>query len=206
MGSFKFFEAFLLYKGTLYNVEGWDRDYQGDCWESNIIENGLLYSEIPLIIPTKQLNKEDLIQLIVNGQSFKNIVKDLAKRKIISYVDRELCRNALYSNFPQKFQIYNKYTFDKVKLICNLLRIDKDKMNLLNGKEIILICSEFILINGEEKYETIFFDEIEDMTLSLQGKTQIAFKDGSRLTTEVTAKQLQHPKTLKYYKTLIRYY
>jgi len=201
MGSYKFFESYLLYKGTLYNVEGWDRDYIGDCWESQKIMEDLLYSEIPLVI-NKKISEKDLIEIILEAQDFKDIVKRLADRKIISYVDNDLCINAIYTNdCILSLQIYhqNKKSIKKIERVCNLLQINKDTANFLNDKRIMVICSEFILLNNDEKYDVIFFDEIEDIILSLNGKTQFIFKDGTQSEAKMT-------RNLSSAKPIIRYF
>lgn len=186
MGSFKFFGKYLFYRGALYRVEGYDMDYSGDCWESEQIAGGFPSYDVPLIIPRK-VPIEEIEAVLINAETFKDTVMAFTEKKIAVCVDSSV---AHCCSLKDEYDEYEKdlETSERVKLICRLLGIKKEHKNFLNRQKIIVVCPEFILLDGKEKYNVIFFDDIQDILLSLSERIPLViFKSGLQMKAEIVS-------------------
>lgn len=200
MGSFKFFEGYLLYQGVLYKVEGWDEDYYGDSWEGRCLEKGFPCYEAPLMISYRAAI-EEIRDVLKRTNTFKNAVQAFADKKIFVYVDSTVVYDCgLEDKWDDWCCERDIKASDKVKLICRLLNIDSERENYLNGRKILVVCPEFILIQGQEKYDALFFDDVQDISLTLSDKIPvILFKDGTQMRAKVTHSSNYRPTLVRYY-------
>lgn len=186
MGTYKFYESHLLYKGTLYKVEGWDADYEGVYWESTSVISGLPYYEQPLVIAgfPNQTAAEEIKEILTNTSTFRDTVKAFAEKKIFVCVDTVTVYNCELEKRDYERDMERVH---KVALICRLLDIDDHRENYINNRKILAVCPEFILLHSPERYDAIFLDDIEDITLSLKDcYPLITFKDGTKTLVNVT--------------------
>lgn len=176
MGSYMVRSVLLLNDGVLYKAELWDRDYEGDVWHRGKICEDLPCFNLPLFIQNNKIEK--VTEVLKNNSTLKDVVKALSGRKILSYVSLEEAADILFENFLDKMAFVTKkkssQLFD-VKRLCYIFQIGSDFYNeyFFNGKKVSLICPAYILFGDQEKYYPLFWDEVCDITLSLDGSVTV---------------------------------
>jgi hypothetical protein len=174
MGSYIIQKAHLLYKGTLYLAEEWDRDYEGCVWRYAIVKKDLPDFGLPLNIRIKGTDEQKTLEILEKANTLEEAVRELTGKGIICFPDCNLLyeldieKDYFSTIYPQ-----NKKRHEVVKIMSRLFGAVEDyPIRLKENWFVKVICPEYVTIfNEEEKIYKVFFvgKEIKNIYLDLNG-------------------------------------
>lgn len=175
MGSFLIQKTHLLYKGTLYLAEEWDRDYEGCVWRYATVKKDLLDFSLPLSIRIKGTNEQKkTLEILEKANTLEEAVRELTSNGIICFPDCNLLYElGIEEDYFTTIYPQNKKRREIVKIISRLFGAVNDyPIRLKENWFVKVICPEYITIfNEEEKIYKVFFigKEIKNICLDLNG-------------------------------------